>query len=345
MNRTQVMERISPMTDLKLRVIDGQHAKVGINDEVVVLRPGSGSKLIPFTHDGVESLGKFVGFPVSTTQKLSKPTASNVMTELLRRKEKFSIFTRDGEVVSVFRSQQWHQLKVERMLSVLEQTIQLQDYNRVFELEKHVARIEMVGERREVIAGSALKNDVVAGGIVVNFSPIGTIAPSIESYVLRVNCTNGATTPEVAGFYEYPSGGGGEGDDIWQWFRANSRKAYNSVTKIARHFERMAEEPISPEDRAAILDSMLINAGMRGDVAGAVRAEALTHPPTNAWEMMNLITWGSSHILSEPKEVVRAQKSVKDFISATTHQRTCPMCHQSKGGHTLQLTNGDPTNN
>lgn len=331
MNRTEVLERIKPMSDLKLRVIDADRAKVGINDEVVVLRPGTGGKLIPFTPDGVESLGKYVGFPAVTTQKLSKQTASNVMTELLRRKEKFSIFTRDGEIVSVFKSQQWHMLKVERILSVVEQAIHLQDYNRVFELEKHVARIEMVGERREIIAGSALKNDVVAGGVVVNFSPIGTIAPSIESYVLRVWCTNGATTPEISGVYEFPGGGGGDGDDIWQWFRATSRKAYNSMAKIAKHFDEMARESISPEDRAAILDSMLTNAGMRGEVADAVRAEALAHPPTNTWEMMNLITWGSSHILEEPKEVIRAQKSVKEFIAATSHQRTCPMCHQAKG--------------
>ena len=340
MKRTQVLERIAPMTDLKLRVIDGERAKVGMGDEMVVLRPGSGGKLVPFAPAGVESLCKFVGAPVTMTERLSQQTAGNVLTELLRKQEKFSVFTREGEIVSVFRSQQWHTLKVERMLSVLEQTIHLQDYNRVFELEKHVARIEMVGERREVIPGSAMKNDVVAGGIVVNFSPVGTIAPSIESYVLRVWCTNGCTTPEISGEYKYP--GGGDGDEIWQWFRGTARKAYNSMSKIAKHFDAMAREQISPEDRAAILDSMLIQAGMRDEVASAVRAEAIAHPPTNTWEMMNLITWGSSHILEEPKAVIRAQKSVKSFISATTHQRTCPMCHQTQGRATPQLPHGDP---
>lgn len=350
MKRTEVLERIQPMTDLKLRVIDTTHAKVGIADdaergEIVVLRPGTGGKLVPFHHDGVETLGKFVGFPVSTTEKLSRTTASNVMTELLRRQEKCSVFIRNGEIVSVFRNRDWHVLKVERMLSILEQSIHLQDYARVLELEKHVARIEMVGERREVIPGSALQNDVIAGGIVLNFSPIGTVAPSIESYVERVWCTNGCTTPEMFGEYKYP--GGGDGDEIWQWFRATARKAYNSVHRIAKHFDAMAGEPISPEDRAAILDSMLLKAGMRDEVAAAVRSEALTHPPTNAWEMMNLITWGSSHIIPDdnPKAVIRAQKSVKEFIQATSHERSCPMCHQRMGRGTAQLAHGDPEAN
>lgn len=343
MKRNEVLEQISPATDLKLRVIDGDRVKVGINEDVVVLRPGTGGKLIPFNQDGIDSLGRFVGFPSSAIQKLSVQTASNVMTELLRRKEKFSVFTREGEIVSVFNAQQWHALKTERMLTTLEHVIHLQDYNRVFTLEKHGVRIEMIGERREVVPGSALKNDVIAGGIVVNFSPIGTFAPSIESFVLRVWCTNGCCTPEVSGMYEYPSGG--DGDEIWQWFRNTGRKAYNSVSKIAKHFDKMANEPISPEDRASILDSMLREAGMRNEVADAVRAEAIAHPPGNTWEMMNLITWGSSHILQEPKQVIRAQKSVKKFIEATAHQRTCPMCHQSQGRHTPLLTHGEPQEN
>lgn len=336
MKRAEVLEQINPITDLKLKVIDGQHVKVGVSDEGVVLRPGTGGKLIPFTQEGIDSLGKFTGFPAVTTTKLSRQTAGNVMTELLRRKEKFSVFTREGEIVSVFRAQQWHTLKVERMLTVLENTIHLQDYNRVLIPTggKLTAQIEMVGERREVIAGSALENDVIAGGIAVNFSPIGVISPSIESFVLRIWCSNGCYTPEVTGEYEFPAGGGGEGDDVWQWFRSTSRKAYNSVTRIAKHFDAMAQEQISPADRAAILDSMLIKAGMRGEVADAVRAEALTHPPANTWDMMNLITWGASHIIEEPKEVIRAHKSVKEFIRATSHQRTCPMCHQSMGRHT-----------
>jgi hypothetical protein len=333
MQKAEVLEQLQPLTSTTVRPVTVvPNTRVGIEDNVVVLRPGSGGKLVPFTEDGAEALGKYVGFPINTMKKLQPNTACKVMTELVQKKQRFSIFIRDGEAIAVVKTQEWHHLKAEKVLTTIERAIHLEEYNRVMPWKEHGIRIEMIGERREVVAGSAVVDDVVAGGIVLNFSPFGAFAPSIESFILRVWCTNGCVTPEVTDLFTFGGGdGGGNGDGFYKWLNSISRRAYNSVGNIAKQFSKMAAEQIGAPDRAAILESMITDAHLDDETASAVRAEAIAHPPVNSWDMMNLITWGTSHVMSDPREIVRAQNSVKGFIQETAHARTCPLCHQSRG--------------
>ncbi len=147
------------------------------------------------------------------------------------------------------------------------------------------------------------------------------------TYVLRLACTNGAISNTVVREFSYS---GGEGDDIWQWFRHSIKEAYRGFTRIVKGYEALAAEEVAPADRPLYLENLLKQAGVRGVMAEAVRARALEEPPRTAYDMMNLLTWASSHLLEEPRQIIRAQAAAAHFSEETTHARSCPVCHRAR---------------
>ena len=105
------------------------------------------------------------------------------------------------------------------------------------------------------------------------------------------------------------------------------RDAYGSLDGIVGRYRQMIDEHIDPEDRAMILQAMLREAAITGEDAEAVRALALQTPPENSYDMMNLITFATSHLIEIPHRVRRAQLAVASYAHETSHARICPVCH------------------
>jgi hypothetical protein len=89
----------------------------------------------------------------------------------------------------------------------------------------------------------------------------------------------------------------------------------------------MIKDRIPAEQRALILEGLLRKAKIGGDLADTIRSRAIQQPPRNSYEMLNLITWASSHLLSEPAQVDRTRAIAAEFVSETAHHTYCPMCH------------------
>jgi hypothetical protein len=89
----------------------------------------------------------------------------------------------------------------------------------------------------------------------------------------------------------------------------------------------MTGERIPAEQRAGVLEQLLREAGITGKDAEAVRAQAIQNPPHNSYDMMNLITWASSHILQEPIRIHRALRAGASFSDESEHASVCPLCH------------------
>jgi len=70
----------------------------------------------------------------------------------------------------------------------------------------------------------------------------------------------------------------------------------------------------------------LKEARISGDVAQAIEEHALEEPPETAYDLYNLITWGASHVLSDPLSILRARRAADSFSHEKTHRRLCPVC-------------------
>jgi hypothetical protein len=318
MQKAEVMEHLKPLTGVTVRTIEHQpKTRVVVMPDQVILRPGSGGHLVPLQDSGVKALANFVGMPQTMGKEISPELFGRVTTEILARRGRYSILLSEGKVIDFAKPSHTHNLPPERIVDTIEQTIPGADFGRVTITTGYSATIEVIGEKREPVT----RGDLVRAGAMVKFSPIGTIRPMIQSFVMRLVCTNGAIDSQVLREYT-----GGEGDDIWQWFRASIKSAYGSLGDIVNRYREMMKDRISAEQRALVLEDLLKRAKISGEVADAVRARALQEPPRNAYEMMNLITWVSTHLLKEPARIQQARSVAADFVSEENHHTYCPVC-------------------
>ncbi len=107
---------------------------------------------------------------------------SAALSELLNRQEKYGLVLKDGKVTAMVPYKQREPLGTERVLQNIERAMPVQDYNRVLTLPDHAVSIEAVGEHTEPV----VRGDLVQAGVRVMFSPLGTLAPLVQSFALRL---------------------------------------------------------------------------------------------------------------------------------------------------------------
>lgn len=325
MNRLEVLERVGPLVEGQVRNINDSHgARVSVAGETISLRPRRGVQVLDVAPEGAKAMVNFVGLPIGIAKSLSPRTFGEVLGELLDRAGSYSIVVKDDRLTDMIAYGQKAVVSPERLLNLIEKVVPVRDYNRVDLLPNRIASIEVVGEKTQPVA----RGDLVRAGVKINFSPMGTASPLVQSYALVLACTNGATANNVLAEFT-AGGGGGDGDDIWQFFRQSIRQAYGSFEKVVEGYKKLRAENIRPEDRAQMLESLLRQAKIGGKVGEAVRAMAIERPPRNSWEMHNLITYASSHLL-EAAPAQRAQSVAADFADEERHSRACPLCHRTR---------------
>ena len=326
MNREDVLERIRPLTEVKTREVEhSPTTRVVVAPDMVVLRPGSGARTVEVAPDGIKSLATFASVPQGLTKELSPDTAGRVLTEMLSKKERYSLLLRDERVVSFADFRHCVPLNADRVLKTIERSIGATDFHRVLTSDNTV-QLEVVGSRQLVVT----KGDAVQAGATTIFSPLGVTSPMVQSYILRLACTNGMVAPEVLREFHFGGGGGGEGDDVWQWFRDSVRDAYRSADRVVKNCQKMRDHKIRAADRPLVLEALLRQAHISREVAEVVRTRAIEEPPATEYDAMNLITWASSHLIQDPRQVRRAQLAASDFASTTEHRRICPICHSQR---------------
>lgn len=320
MNKLAVLERLEPLTNMQVRQVEHQpKTRVVVTPDMVILKPGSGGRSIPMSENGVKAMATFIGMPTSMGQRLSPDTFGKVATELLSRKERYNLLLDEGQISDFANYHGLRTINPERLVSIIDRTIPDVNFHRVTLMENHSAQIEVIGDKRQPVA----RGDLIQAGTMITFSPINTIKPAVQSYVLRLACTNGATSNNIVREY----GAGGEGDDIWQWFRESIKGAYGALGGIVNRYQQMMDEKIPAAQRAMMLEALLKEAKISGDDADAVRAQALAQPPRNTYELVNLITWASSHVIREPGRIRQALTAAATFTDETEHRRICPVCH------------------
>ena len=323
MNRVEVLERMEPILNTQVRTMEhNPRTRVVVTPDMVTLRPGSGQHHLEMTKGGVQSMANFVGLPWNLAAKLHPNTFGAVATELLARKQRYALMIKEGAVTAMGKPTEYRSLSPARVLSAIEGGIKGIEYHRVLILENFVVCLELIGERREPV----VRGDLIQAGAQVSFSPIGTVDPIVQSYALRLVCTNGMTSNTILREFHY-GGDGGEGDDIWQWFRRSSKEAYDSLDRIVARYRQMADEQIPADQRAMMLEAMLRDAKITGSDANAIRAMAIENPPQTSYDMMNLLSNATSHLLEDAMRVRRAQNTVASFTSEEEHARLCPVCH------------------
>ena len=308
------------------RVGDPSRTRVMVDGKNLAIRAGGGQTR-PVSPDGVPKVLKFMGLPKAVAARLQTRTLQRTATDLLTSSPSFSMVTDpDGQVTDLVKADM-PPLPIDRVVRQAEKVIKGLDFHRIHVLEPHVVRLECVGTEERPVR----KGDLVKAGALLHFSPLGTVEPMIQSYGLRMWCSNGAVAEEVIETYKRQrGGGGGEGDELWQWFRESIRQAYGSIGQVVNRYQALGAQRIAPRERAMALEGLLHQAGIQGEMADAVRARALENPPRNEYDLLNLLTHATSHILENPRDIARAQGVAAEFTSEDQHRRRCPTCRNDR---------------
>lgn len=323
LDKDQVLKTLEPLANSQLkRVEHNKGAKVLFADETASIRTSRAAKPIDFTPEGYQNFLNFAGIPQPMVRVLSPDTKNRVANEMLARKDQYALVVHDNRVTSLARPNQINNaVNPERLLRTIEKAGSGIQYAKAMIIHGNQARLEVITDRNEEV----VKGDMVAAGAVVQFSPLGIEYPQVESYVLRWWCGNGAVSNDCLRKF-----GHGEGDDVWHFFRNSVKEAIRQVAKIKRRFQAMIEDNIPAAERAMVLEAMIKEARLPIEIAQAVRTRAIAEPPKNSYDIMNMITYASSHDLTEPRQIVRAQIAAAKFADEKQHARICPACRKNR---------------
>lgn len=331
MDRETVLEKIAPLTDTRIRNVEhNPRTRVVVEPDQVIFRPGSGGHSLPVTPEGARKLANYISLPWGLAANLNPQTFGAVCTQGLAGKQRYALIVKEDAVQDITPySSTRNNLNPERVLSAIGHAIHGVDYHRALTLDNTVISLEIVGEKQAAVK----RNDIIQAGARVVFSPLGTVDPLVQAFGLRLVCTNGVTSNIVFQEYQYGGGGGGDeggnagSDNIWQWLTRATRTAYNSIDRQVLSYQKMAQERIAAPDRASMVEGMLRQSRISGEDAHAVRAMAIENPPATTYDLLNLMTYATSHVISNAQRITQAQRAIAVFSSEDSHARVCPVCH------------------
>ena len=331
MKANDVLDHLKDVREVTAKVIDREPAtKIVVTPEMVTMRPGKGKRLLEVEKDGVKDLFQFLHMPPDMVGKIMPSTCGQVANDLLGHKERFELLMKDGKIIGFRAPHVGHSMSPERVLESIEKVVEKPDYHKVA-VDGQNVNLEIVGIDKATVT----RGDVVRAGALVKFRPLGISNPSVQSFVLRLVCTNGMTSSTVLREYSFGGGGRGGGDDkkdgLWPWFRKGLKEAYNSYSKVVERYQQMIKDEIPEAERAMMLEAMIKEAGLKDEAAATVRTMAIDTPIRNSYDILNLITYATSHILEDPKQVNRARRATEVFQDNDSHALFCPVCRKARG--------------
>lgn len=166
--------------------------------------------------------------------------------------------------------------------------------------------------------------DIVRGGAMVRFSPIGAHGVEVSSYIERLICTNGMTSTDQLDVWRHP---GGEGsNDPYEWIPTALRRVRDSYDAHFESIQRSADAEIDEAEVPTIIEDLFAHYHLPVSLRAAVARRLAGVNVTNMWDLTNAITWAATHDrqLRDPRARARLMRVGGD---AMTHVERCDECH------------------
>ncbi len=331
MERVQVLEKIDNLCNLRVKPIThAPRTRVKVQETEVVFNPGDNTKSMLLTPNGVDSLMKLTHTPTIFASKLRPETFQNVTNEMLNQQQQYVIILNDGRIDGFAPARTYVDHNPERVLNTIDRALHNgSEVQRVMPLDNYGMVLDITGDKEQAVA----PGDLVRGGVTLQFSPIGTIQPIITPYVFRLWCSNGASHQDFLGNFKFMGDngrGGGNAGDFWGWLKTNSQACLGTIDRILERYRRLMTENIPEGQRAEAIAALLDQCRIPDRYREAIYAEAAERPVNTAYDVFNLLTWGTTHAVDDPTVVMRARKKIDEFTIEETHARHCPVCHAAR---------------
>lgn len=326
MTRDEVLAALAPERGFQVRAIGERPVVLVEQDDDgkisgVSLRPDKGARSVDMTKEGIEGMMKRIGLGPELTKKLSPRTVASVAGEALGR-SRLAVMVKDQEIIDVVPNKSMRLVQPERVLRTLEKAVPGCNFHRVLTLPNHVVHLETIGVEEKAVS----RGDMIRAGVLTKFSVLGQSMPEVQTFVNRLACTNGATTNDVLASFDFNE----EGGDFEHWLRLKARQAYRSLDKVVTRWQELVNQTIPAEERAEYLAHWIRESKMPPEAVEAIHAQALRQPPQNQYDLLNLMTWATSHVDMQPQLVARTMGATAEMQNHEQHGKRCPICHRSR---------------
>lgn len=172
-------------------------------------------------------------------------------------------------------------------------------------------------------SGQRRVGDVLQGGVVITFSPIGAIPAEVGSYINRLLCTNGMTSSEQLDRWAAPGGDGAA--DVYEWMPEAISNAFDTLDARFRACQRMADTPINEDAIETVVEDLFSHFRMPATLQASVRRRLANVNVSNLWDVTNAMTWAATHddAIRDPRHRVRLMRYAGDTAGHTERCSTC----------------------
>lgn len=253
---------------------------------------------------------------------LRKETLENVVQDLWPSRGFMALSDGKNNVMALADKANFHKVNPEQILSEVEQFTKDYSVQRALLMPNFSVTMEVVATEQKPVA----KGDLVRGGIMAEFSPVGTINPRVWAYTSRLACTNGAIATDVIHTFSYS--GNGNDEEFAGWLKDAVAKALKGFDSILVQYKAMAGSAINSEQRANILNYLLHETELGRAANRAVRAKAINEPPENMWDMFNLVSWATTHVIEDPDRIFGSMLRIGNMAGEHEMHGICPFCNK-----------------
>jgi hypothetical protein len=162
--------------------------------------------------------------------------------------------------------------------------------------------------------------DIIAGGILVRVSPIGLRVPSVESFLLRLVCSNGMIVPErlckTNGHCRR------NGSDFLQ----SAKRAWQTLSKVMRRLPYLAQEWVDVEaEITTVARDLRLPVALRRALIDALEHDEIGNHGT-LLDVVNAVSWVATHH-DRLNDVVRRRLMTAAGLLLQGEHR-CPTCRR-----------------
>jgi len=303
LTKDQVLEKLSEFDGLSSRQVTKFETSGGIlvcEDVPVMGEPV------------IESAAYAVGIPRKFITQCDTEVQATLLNHFIRKNGNPVMAMKKDQVVG-FSFEGSPIIAPDKVINKIQDLTNCIGYDRVY-IHNGIVDLFAIGEREDAVA----VGDIVKGGVLVSFSPLGIEMPEVTAYTFRLACLNGALTQESLARFRRTSEVNGNLDD---WFKYTIPEAYDIALNQVNRYREMKDIHLG-EDLPAIVRHVT------GDVPIAVRnlvlEQALRDRPATLYDLHNTITYVASHRM----ENLNHMKSLMSIGGEmNTHYSTCPTCH------------------
>lgn len=162
--------------------------------------------------------------------------------------------------------------------------------------------------------------DLIYGGVTIDHSPVGERATSIEGYLFRLWCSNGAVMKEKGGSISRHLA-----SDVAK-VKGKFLSAVEEVTgKLEGNFRLLAETgtKAAPTADKVLRSLSLLGKKVPAKIADRFREIVDINPPQTYYEMLNLLTFLAHEYGDSPRVVRRIEETGGAMIQ---HHNSCGSC-------------------